>query len=276
MFQERACVCVCVCADEIYTYPDIAPGTGASVGLGLADGIHCVWSGEWSGGARAPVGEPRGCVDARLADVINMSHGHLREDCEDCEAGRDVRAYEDADGCMFLGRERRRTRWCLRGCVQYRAARGARMGRVCGSRRHVRIEARASAFADMTIVFQSKGGQRRAVRVCALTSTRIAGMAAYLYIACGAEQGGSRSAHTLHFCVDANVMSPTEGAGLGAGSTLAGRAWGRHWVHVSLRHDPVSVSIARLGDRRGDALGMGCVSWMYQHRGCALMAPYAS
>jgi hypothetical protein len=57
-------------------------------------------------------------------------------------------------------------------------------------------------------------------------STRIAGMAAYLYIACGAGRLERRSAHALHFCVDADVTSPMEGAGLGAGSTGAGRACG--------------------------------------------------
>jgi hypothetical protein len=38
-------------------------------------------------------------------------------------------------------------------------------------------------------------------------------MAAYLYIACRAERLEYRSARALHFCVDADMMSPTEGAG---------------------------------------------------------------
>jgi hypothetical protein len=65
----------------------------------------------------------------------------------------------------------------------------------------------------MIMAFQSKGGRRRAVRVCALMSTRIAGIAAYLYIACRAERLEYRSARVPHFCVDADVMS----LGLGAG-----------------------------------------------------------
>jgi hypothetical protein len=147
VFQER---CVCVCADEIYTYPRIAPGAGASVGL--ADGVHCVQSG----GARAPVREPRGCIDAKLAD-IKMSHGHLREDCE---AGRDVRAYEDADGCMFLGRGGRAG---VCGDVCSIALHAERGWVVCADRGPC---VRVADVADVIMVFQSKGGQRRAVRVC--------------------------------------------------------------------------------------------------------------